>query len=71
MFTGYLPHLFFAFSLIASVLTVYFHGISTEKGKMAEISLKEVKNHEKIEENVMRLSDGQLDQRLARWLRDR
>lgn len=69
LISRFFPQIFFALSVLISLITVYEHGISSEKGNLAVVAIKEVKKHDKIESNTMHLSDTELDKRLSRWMR--
>ena len=58
------------FSVLGIVASIYYHGISVERGKQAKVELAGVEINEKVSKDVMGLSDSELDKRLLKWRRD-
>lgn len=57
-------------SILTGVLYVRHSGVVAEQNKQNKIAIAGVKTNEKTNNNVMSLSDGELDKRLHKWFRD-
>lgn len=68
---GYFPYVAGLSLLLAATVWIYMRGYSSCVSDQNLKLIKEEKNHVRIEQKVMRLSDSELDKRLcAKWMRD-